>query len=284
MLTIGIPTYNRKKLLELMASSLYDSDISIPHNIRVYDDCSAEYGLDELKKIFPTAASIKINETNLKADKNTFQMYRDFLSTSDELLFNADSDLIFSKDWLKTALKLFERTNGILSVFNANAHETYKQIDNELCLKKTIGAAGTLFHRDRVSEFMANLSSPDTLTEIDWRFSEYFNSIGLPIFCVNNSLVQHIGYFGQHTKYFFDFGRNFKIENSNQGQIINDIFENFIDDIRKLETERTKLYDKRDKDFLYHFRHCFVLILKKILPEKSFEKLRIKLYGHKEDK
>jgi len=279
MLTIGIPTYNRKKLLELMASSLYDSDISIPHNIRVYDDCSTEYGLDELKKLFPTAASIKINETNLKADKNTYQMYRDFLSTSDELLFNADSDLIFSKDWLKTALKLFERTSGILSVFNANAHEAYKQIDNELCLKKTIGAAGTLFHRDRVSAFMANVASPDTLTEIDWRFSEYFNSIGVPIFCVNNSLVQHIGYFGQHTKYFFDFGRNFKIENSKQGQIINDIFENFIDDIRKLENERTKFYDKRNDDLFYHLRRCIVILIKKLLPKKTYKNIKVKITG-----
>ncbi|WP_461246052.1 glycosyltransferase family A protein [Treponema sp. R6D11] len=283
MLTIGIPTYNRKKLLELMASSLYESDISISHNIRIYDDCSTEYGLEELKKLFPTAASIKINEVNLKADKNTYQMYHDFLSTSDELLFNADSDLIFSKDWLNTALRLLKKTNGILSVFNANSHEAYKIIDDELCLKKTIGAAGTLFHRDRVAEFMANIVSPDTLTEIDWRFSEYFYSIGLPIFCVNNSLVQHIGYFGQHAKYYFDFGRNFKIETSKQGQIINDIFENFIDDIRKLETERTEFYDKRDKDFIYHFKHCFVLILKKILPEKSFYKLRSKIYGQEID-
>jgi hypothetical protein len=281
MITIGIPTYNRKKLLELMASSLYESDISIPHNIRIYDDCSAEYGLDELKKIFPTAVSIKINEVNLKADKNTYQMYRDFLSTSDTLLFNADSDLIFRKDWLTTALKLFEKTKGILSVFNANTHDSYKTVDDELCLKKTIGAAGTLFHRDRVSEIMANIDSFDTITDIDWQFSKYFSGKDFPIYCVNNSLVQHIGYFGQHTKYYFDFGRNFKIETANQGRIINDIFEKFIDDIRNLETERTKFFDKRDDDFIYHLRHCFVLILKKLLPKKTFDNLRAKLYGKK---
>jgi len=277
MLTIGIPTYNRKKLLELMASSLYDSDISITHNIRIYDDCSTEYGLDELKKIFPTAASIKINETNLKADKNTYQMYYDFLSTSDQLFFNADSDLIFSKDWLNETLKLFEKTKGILSIFNANSHDPYKIMGDELCQKKAIGAAGTLFHRDRITEFLANIASPDTLTEIDWRFSEYFNSIGLPIYCVKKSLVQHIGYFGQHTKYYFDFGRNFKIESANQGQIINDIFEKFIDDIRALETER----DIRDKKIFYHLRRCMVLIIKAILPGNIFTKLKTKIKNKK---
>jgi len=274
MLTIGIPTYNRKHLLKIMASSLYESNISIPYNIRIYNDCSTEYDIDELKKIFPTAASIKNNKINLKADKNTYQIYHDFLSTSDELLFNADSDLVFSKDWLNIALKLFEKTNGILSVFNANTHESYKKIDGELCLKKTIGAAGTLFHRNKMSKFMSHINSIDKVKAIDWQFSEYFTGIGIPIFCVNDSLVQHIGYFGQHTKYYFDFGRNYKIETVHQGQIINDILENFIDDIRKLEIER----DIRDNSFFYHFRRCLILILKKILPKKRFERLRAKIY------
>jgi len=274
MLTIGIPTYNRRKLLELMASSLYESDISIPHNIRIYDDCSTEYGIEELRKIFPTAASIKINEVNLKADKNTYQMYHDFLSTSDQLLFNADSDLVFSKDWLNTTLRLFEKTNGILSVFNANTHESYKTIDDELCLKKTIGAAGTLFHRDRISEFLSNIDSPDTLKEIDWRFSEYFANFGIPIFCVKNSLVQHIGYVGQNSKYYFDFGRNFKVETGNQGQIINDILEKYIDDIRNLEIKR----DILNESLFYHLRKCIILITKILLPKKLFYKLRTKMY------
>jgi len=267
MLTIGITTYNRKKILELMASSLYESDISIPHNIRVYDDSSAEYGIEELKNIFPTAASIKINSNNLKADKNTWQMYHEFLSTSDELFFNADSDLIFGKDWLKTALNLFSRTKGVLSVFNANSHESYQKIDEDLCLKKSVGAAGTLFHRDRLSEFMSNIRSIDMVKAVDWQFSKYFISIGLPIFCVNKSLVQHIGYGGQNTKYYYDFGRNFKIETLNQGQIINDIFEKFVDDIRKSEND----------NILYHLRRCVVIIIKKLLPEKIFEKLRTKI-------
>ena len=277
MLTIGIPTYNRKHLLEIMASSLYESNISIPHNIRIYDDCSTEYGLDELKRIFPTAASIKINEINLRSDKNIYQMYTDFLSTSDQLLFNADSDLVFSKNWLNKVLKLFERTKGILTVFNANSHKSYQSIDDELCLKKSIGSAGTLFHRDRVSELITYLNSLDMIKAFDWQFSEYFNSVGIPVFCVEKSLVQHIGYVGQNTKYYFDFGRNFKIETANQGQIINDIFEKFIDDIRNLETER----EIRDKNLFYHLRRCIVLMIKAILPSNIFTKLKTKIKNKK---
>ena len=110
MVTIGITTYNRRKILEMMASSLYSSDLSFPHNIRIYDDCSTEYGIDELRKIFPTAASISVNHGNIKADQNIFQMHKDFLNTSDTYLFNADSDLLFTKNWLNAALDLIKKT------------------------------------------------------------------------------------------------------------------------------------------------------------------------------
>jgi len=265
MLTIGIPTYNRLKLLKIMAASLYESNLTIPHNIRIYDDCSAEYGINELKEIFPTAATIKINKVNLKSDKNIYQIYQDFLSTSDELLFNADSDIIFKKDWLDTALRLLKKTNGILTLFNANSHVAYQNIDDELCLKETIGSAGTLFHRDRVTELLTNISSMDMVKGFDWQFSEYFKNVDIPIFCVKNSLVQHIGYVGQNSSFYFDFGRNFKIESSKQGQIINDIFENFIDDMLE-----------RKNDFFYHLQRCTIIIIKKILPSKIYEKLLIK--------
>ena len=50
--TIGIPTYNRKELLVVMATSLYKSELGDAVNIRVYDDCSAEYDALFLKELF----------------------------------------------------------------------------------------------------------------------------------------------------------------------------------------------------------------------------------------
>jgi hypothetical protein len=277
MITIGITTYNRKNLLELMASSLYESDISIPYNIKIYDDCSNEYGLEELKSIFPDAASIKINRNNLKADKNIYQMYSDFVSTSDLFLFNADSDLLFKKKWLNTALGLIKETSGILSLFNANSHESYKTINNELCLKKTIGSAGTLFTRDRVVDLLTEINSIEKVKAFDWQFSEYFDKAGLPIYCVNNSLVQHIGYNGQNTGFYFDFGRNYQIDTLEQGQIINDIFAMFIDDIHKKETERQVIIDKQNNSIMHNLYRCLVILMKKILPKKFYIYIKSKL-------
>jgi len=103
--TIGIPTYNRKDIVESMSKSLYASNLLDCCNIRIYDDCSDAYSKDYLLKLFPTAISVTVNPTNFKADKNMFSMYNDFLSTEDDYFFNGDSDFVFNKQWLVKGLK-----------------------------------------------------------------------------------------------------------------------------------------------------------------------------------
>ena len=201
MVTISIPTYNRYNLLKTMAASLYQSNLDIPHNIRIYDDCSTEYTVDELKMLFPDAAAIKRNSTNLKADGNTYSFYRDFLSTSDSFLFNADSDLLFSKNWLVDGLKLIKKTDGILTLFNATSHPVKEIHDDTFCIKNHIGAAGTLFTREKVEQIVDYFSKTNetAIKYFDWKWSELLNRNNTRIFCVNNSLVQHIGFVGQNS-------------------------------------------------------------------------------------
>ena len=270
MITIGITTFNRQRILKFMSESLYRSDLSIPHNIRVYDDCSTEYGEDELKKLFPTAASIRINKANLKADENILEMYKDFLTTDDTHFFNADSDLIFSRDWLKKGMEFFERTDGVLTFFNANLHDSYKDVDDDLCLKITIGSAGTMFSRNRVKELVDHLNSQKNNKSFDWQFSKFFIDNNIPIYCVKNSLVQHIGYTGQNSHFYFDFGRNFDIESLGHGQIINNILESYIDEIGRLEK-------KRIDDTFYHLKRFLIIIIKKVLPRRVYYSIRQKL-------
>jgi len=243
MVTISIPVYNRYDLLKIMAASLYQSNLDIPHNIRIYDDRSTEFGLNELKELFPNAASIVINKINLKADKNIYSFYKDFLSTSDEYLFNADSDLIFNKKWLINGIDLIKKTDGVLTLFNATSHPATEIIDDTFCIKKNVGSAGTLFTRERVEQIVHYFSQTDEtkMKYFDWRWSELFNKNNVRIFCLNNSLVQHIGFVGQNSsakrlgiknikvyKPYFDYGRNFSVDSTENGQIINDIFEYFI--------------------------------------------------------
>jgi glycosyltransferase involved in cell wall biosynthesis len=232
MVTIGIPTYNRLQILKTMSESLYASDINSSHNIKVYDDCSDEYDLNDLRQIFPSAVSIIRNTENMKADKNNYQMYQDFLSSSDEYFFNADSDLIFHPHWLETALELIQKNRRDSFNFQFIFTSASKNNRQQFLYKKTIGAAGTLFTRRRVEELVLEFTGTENFRSFDWRWSEYFLSGNTPIYCTNTSLVQHIGYIGQNSgqkaTYSFDFGRNFKVTSVDQGQIINDIFESFL--------------------------------------------------------
>jgi hypothetical protein len=258
MLTIAVPTYNGLNLVKIMSASLYRSDLSIPHNIRIYDDCSTEYGITELRELFPTAISIHRNNKNVKADQNIYLMYNDFLSTSDKYFFNADSDIIFSEKWLIDAFNLLPRTNGILSVFNASSHPVKHIVDQDLCIKETIGAAGTLIARERVAEIMKVFSPKDSITSFDWICSQYFTSHGIDVYCTNNSLIQHIGYHGQNYRSgFFDYGKNFNVEDIRNGQIINDIFELFL--IRNREYHNQIMEKTR--------KNIFLRLIKKLYKE-----------------
>ena len=270
MITIGIPTYNRKDLLEIMSKSLYQSDLSIPHNIRIYDDCSTEYGEETLKELFPDAQSIIINNTNLKADRNIYSMYKDFLFSEDDFFFNADSDLIFNKDWLRKATELINETDGILSIFNSNTHDVYQLINNELCLKKDIGSAGTIFSRNRLEELLMHFNQIEEIKGLDWQFSEYFKNNNVRIFCVNQSLIQHIGYRGQNSSFFFDYGRNFKIESIDEGQIINDIYESHMDNIRIIALNNEIKDNELKNNFIYHFKRCIIIFIKSVLTKNVY--------------
>ncbi|WP_299399508.1 glycosyltransferase [uncultured Gelidibacter sp.] len=276
--TIGIPTFNREDLLKIMAKSLYNSDLSAETSIRVYDDCSTEYDKEYLNSIFPTAASINVNSNNLRADKNMYFMYADFLKNGDDYFFNADADLIFNKHWLKKGLELIQKTDGVLSLFNTNAHKSYQLIDNQLCLKETIGAAGTLFTREQVLNIMVYFDSIEKVQRFDWQWCNYLKVIGVKINCVNQSLVQHIGYKGQNSRLYFDVGKNYQIESLEEGQVVHDIFVNSIDAIRIKESERaiklSQLNAERANDFWYHFKRCIIIVLKVITPSSLYNKLK----------
>lgn len=229
-LTIGIAVYNRKSLLEAMAKSLKMSDLSaFETHIRLYDDCSTEFDEKYLKKLFPFAATIRRNETNLKADLNTYNMYLDFFNSGDDYFFNADSDLIFNKNWLSFIQENFSKTDGVLSVFNAKENHPVIAEEGNLVQKEHIGAAGTFFSRERVGEIIEFLDE-ENRKEIDWGFSKLFKSRNVRIFCSKESYVQHIGLIGgqNHNLYCLDYGTNFTVDSPENGQIINDLLLNIV--------------------------------------------------------
>lgn len=257
MLTIGITTYNRLSTLKKMAKSLYDSKINIAYNIRIYDDASSDYGIETLRKLFPNAATIKRNERTVKADKNIYLMYKDFLSTNDEYLFNADSDLLFSNDWIDQGMKRLKKTDGVLALLNLDSIRSFKNKDNSNILEKLeVGSAGVLMSRKIVKEIITNFNY-ENIDEpgFDRSWCSFFKEKGTKIYCVRNSLVQHIGIKGQNANSdYFEFGVGFKVDSNFQGQVFNDL-------LLKISREKYK-----PKYYIFPFSH---------VPKNS----RIVIYG-----
>lgn len=232
MITIGITTHNRWNILTYMAKSFYSSYIPYPYSIRIYDDASTEYGEEDLKRLFPDAVYIYRQKRNVGADANTLYMYQDFLKSGDAVLFNADSDLIFSREWMLEGIKYLEESDGILSIFNTKNHAVIGRKGN-LLIKEDIGAAGTFFRRETLKNFVEYIEKNQLLNKakstIDYTFSDYYNSTGIQLFVTPESFAQHIGLDGYNSEINnFDFGSGFKVDSLINGQILNDVLEKSI--------------------------------------------------------
>lgn len=265
MITIAIPVYNRADILEKMATSLYDSNISdYDYNVRIYDDCSEEFGLEKISELFPDAKSIIRHKKNIGADHNMFYMYNDFLNYDDEYFFNADSDIIFSKNWLEDALYLIPKTDGVLSLFNTKTHLVSSSVDKDLCLKKYYGAAGVLFRKDKIKEICSYFGYSD-IKGFDWQWCRYLRRNNTKLYCVNNSLVQHIGLIGQNSRLCnYDYGCGFVVDSVVNGKILAELFELYMN-------LSTKECQNRCREYTIGKKCCYIIDgIKKFIKEVIF--------------
>lgn len=231
---IVITTYNRKDLIDLTSVSLAEIEGIDYNNVFIFDDCSTEYSISYLRKKYPGAHIMK-SKNNLGADKNIERAYKYFMKSSYDYFFNADSDLLFRKDLLSridSIIDKFNRDEPILfSVFNTKNHDIMGEYDDELIIKKDVGAGGCVFNKKAIKLFINEL--PDSYDEIslavDYAFCKIYSSLGYKILVTKNSLVQHIGIEGQNSNNFlFDWGVGFNIDSITNAKAIVSLYEDNI--------------------------------------------------------
>lgn len=244
-LTIAISVYNRRKTFERMLSSLLRSkmdfdDLTI--NIRIYDDCSDEFTENEIKDAFPYKIDYYRHDKNRGADYNMGFVYRDFLDKGDDILFNADSDLIYDENWLSAVLDYLPQTDGVLSLFNTPAHP-FGRMEGELGIKDTVGNAGTAMTRSTVEMICNNIKETESYNSLDWNWCGLLQSKGKKIYCTTRSYVQHIGIDGFNSgKGVMDIGENFDVNSLTNGRILGDVLFEYVSDMNTSRSEKRTFY------------------------------------------
>lgn len=234
-ITIGITTHSRPEYLEKMRRSLYASNKLNSCNIRVYDDCSPIWDVDFLTKQFPSAKEIIRREKNLGPSRNMRQMYLDFLNTNDDLLFAADSDLIFHPDWIDFIRENFNYADGIMSLYNSAEHSPISEtiINSRVFLEKNaIGSAGSVMNRRIVKKIVNKLPESENY---DWKWSELLRKDKIRLLVSNRSYVQHLGLDGFNCNGLtvLDFGLNFYPGNKFNQHCLIEFFQNALLNIKE---------------------------------------------------
>lgn len=224
-ITVGITTFNRIEYLKKMQQSLYLTDNVDSFAIRIYDDCSDEFGTEYLQQLFPTAAEITRRDTRLGADENLRQMYVDFLNTDDDVLVTMDADLICRPDWLNFTVDNFGHSEGIISLYNSVCHKPTREVIlncQTFVEKDHIGAAGSIIHRDILKEIVQNIPLADGY---DLAWSAFLQANGRKKLVSKESYFQHIGLLGSHCNGFLkDFGLNFRPVHETNKKILHDCY------------------------------------------------------------
>lgn len=225
-IVLGVTTFNRKELLKASMTSLLASGLTDNCEIRVYDDASTEYSETDLRKMLPEAVAIHVQKNNVGSDANIRYMYQDFHANygSGDIFINCDSDLLYAPGWLEIIEKNLHNAKGILSAFNAITHLTIG-CEGLMVEKIDLGSAGTAFYWETIDLLMQGIKD-ETVGGFDVQWSKYLRAMGFKLYCLRDSLVQHIGFegFNSHGN-SFDYGCGFRIGTLSNGQAINDAIE-----------------------------------------------------------
>lgn len=267
MITIGVTTFNRLSHIRKSSKSLLASIDNSKCNVRVYDDCSTEFGEEVLRNYYHFAREIVTRQNNLGSDANIKLMYENFLDTNDQFFFNADSDLIFNTNWLRTLENIFDFSDGVVSLYNSNQHPHSKEyFINNICVleKKHLGSAGVAFSRKIVEKIIKEMKSKRT-SEYDWQWSSFLQSQNIRLLSVKDSLIQHIGVEGQSCNGvdLVDFGLNYFPDSQLNLKLLVEYYEELI---TKLSTSNIAAIDSIKKTKNYQIGEA-VLRLPRIIKK-----------------
>jgi len=244
-LTIGITTFNRRSLLQTVANSLAQVNGLARARIWVLDDCSTDFDEEFLRRAFPLAEVFRAAENSGGADQAMQRLFQRFVARGQGYLLVLDSDMLASRRLVDECLRIIEADHAaagpcLFSIFNAPSHPAIGE-DGAFVFKRSVGAAGTLWPHGLLVDVLREVP---VSRKFDWDWSAYLTRHGVPIRVTRDSLVQHIGRIGQHSRTFagMDHGVAFEdYEGRNLAAFLDHTHEGLVQMVVEQNTRQGKL-------------------------------------------
>lgn len=216
---IAISTYNRKAEVVACLECLEAARGIENWRVIIHDDASSDFDIAAITSHLPFECSVFRNPVNLGGDENNVTMLKACVDQGASRIFLLDSDMIVSTDVFEFIENVFERTQGVLSVYNSILHAEASMIDADLVAKQSIGAAATIWDANLLHTVLDKL---DGFQIFDWQFCRILDQQKVQLCVAKQSRAQHIGINGDHTAEFgqLEYGIGFSVETAEQARAL----------------------------------------------------------------
>jgi hypothetical protein len=214
---IAIPTFNRIRHLVACLRCLREAYGFDQYRVFIRDDASSEFGVGEIARLMPEAASIVRNATNLGPDGNQMLLFKDCIDAGAPRILVLDSDMLVSPSILDFIDQAFERTDGFLGLYNSVLHSELGDVDSELIEKRSVGGAATCWQSSLLRRVIDRYERKPTETW-DWIANAELAETKTRIIVSRRSYAQHTGIVGANNGIFgkIEYGLGFVIETQEQ--------------------------------------------------------------------
>lgn len=200
-LFISVATFNRKNVVEICLANLkkYKCDAYL----KIYDDCSSEYGVEFLSQFGPVYRAKK----NLGIDRMKEFQFRDFLKKDFEYLYITDSDAIHDPSFVEILKNIPKDKPVSLYYSNNNGPFPKKWVNEETQSfhRKYSGGISHLYSREMVEKIVEYLDKDKNHFKAwDWQTMDILDTT----MCITvKSYVDHLGANGVHSSgsWYADF-------------------------------------------------------------------------------
>jgi hypothetical protein len=207
-----IRSYNRPEYLQTTLSSVLASDIDICVKRYIFDDCSDDFNTIQLLSnrdyIDITGKEFLVirGETNVGCKQSYVEALNYIKNANNEdnlLICTIDNDVVVKPNFISIirdeyykVCNYYKSYNVLLTGFNpTNAHVNMVEDKDSFYRKVTIGGVNFVFHISFTNFIINTWSSGDH----DWGVVNEMNNQNMPICCIKNSVLNHIGLFGLHS-------------------------------------------------------------------------------------